>query len=134
LETVVHSKKYLYAGTVDAVAIEKQKDEAGNEVVKTLMFDWKTSNAIYENNALQLAAYAIAWEEMYGIKIDAACVVRINKDKKGVQVKTVKDPQHSFEAFKAALFLYNSLSISQFVKLERKNSKNSGVDSGEIDI
>lgn len=122
LEKTVHSKTLKFAGTVDAVAIEKVQTDKG-EILRRVMFDWKTSNTIYDINALQLSAYAKAWEEMYGEKIDVACVVRINKEKEGVQVKMVRDIEHSFHTFRAALFLHNSLTQSHFIKKDRKASK-----------
>lgn len=44
------------------------------------IFDWKTSKAVYENYVLQVAAYAYLYEELHGIEIDQAIIVRIGKD------------------------------------------------------
>ena len=115
LEIQLHSKKYKYAGTVDAVAIEKSEDPiTKKEITKTYLFDWKTSKNIYNVNALQLSAYAYAYEEMYGVKIDEAFVVKIDKVTKSVSVKKISNLSYSFSTFKAALFLYGSLKKNHF--------------------
>ena len=64
-EITVYSKTHRYAGTIDAVAeIEG----------KLIVLDWKTSNQIHNEHALQVAAYAKAYEEMTGKKVDEAWV------------------------------------------------------------
>lgn len=48
------SEKHRYGGTIDAIGI------VGNQLV---LLDWKTSSGIYEDYLVQLAAYAMLWEE-----------------------------------------------------------------------
>jgi hypothetical protein len=48
------SERYSYGGTPDAVGI------VGNELV---LLDWKTSNAVYSDYLIQLAAYGNLWNE-----------------------------------------------------------------------
>lgn len=48
------SEKYAYGGTLDAVGI------IGNQLV---LLDWKTSNSVYADYLVQLAAYKNLWEE-----------------------------------------------------------------------
>lgn len=48
------SEQYRYGGTPDAVGI------IGNQLV---LLDWKTSNAVYSDYLIQLAAYGKLWEE-----------------------------------------------------------------------
>lgn len=55
-ETVAYSAKYGYAGAMVAIAYHEGKLVA--------LLDWKTSIAIYSEDALQVAAYAKALEEM----------------------------------------------------------------------
>ena len=50
------SEKYRYGGTPDAVGL------IGNQLV---LLDWKTSNAVYCDYLIQLAAYRNLWEENY---------------------------------------------------------------------
>lgn len=55
-EVSLISEKYKYGGRLDAIGV------VGNELV---LCDWKTSNAVYLDYTLQLAAYALLWEESY---------------------------------------------------------------------
>jgi len=79
----VVSHKHQYQGTFDAVGYINGKDEL-------CLFDWKTSAAIYPDMALQLAAYAIAYEEQTGLKIKKGYIVHVSKDKPRHKV-TVKE-------------------------------------------
>jgi hypothetical protein len=49
------SEKYAFGGTLDAMLIGG----------KLSLGDWKTSNRIYEDHLVQLAAYGILWAENY---------------------------------------------------------------------
>ena len=49
------SEKYQFGGTVDAIG----KDTKG----RIVLVDWKTSNAVYTDMLIQLAAYALLLEE-----------------------------------------------------------------------
>ena len=48
------SEKYQYGGTPDAI---------GKFNGKLILLDWKTSNSVYQDYLLQLAAYKLLWEE-----------------------------------------------------------------------
>jgi hypothetical protein len=50
------SEQYRYGGTPDAIGL------VGNQLV---LLDWKTSNGIYTDYLVQLAAYKHLWEENY---------------------------------------------------------------------
>lgn len=50
------SEKYRYGGTPDAIGL------IGNELC---LLDWKTSNAVYSDYLVQLAAYRNLWEENF---------------------------------------------------------------------
>lgn len=70
-ETIVYSRKYGYAGTIDLLA------EVDGKIC---VVDWKTSKAIYPEYHLQTAAYKFAIEEMgIGDQI-GRWVVRIGKE------------------------------------------------------
>jgi hypothetical protein len=49
------SETYKYGGTLDAMLVDG----------KLALGDWKTSNALYQDYLLQLAAYKNLWEENY---------------------------------------------------------------------
>jgi hypothetical protein len=55
-ETVYVSERHQFGGTVDAIG----RDTKG----RIVLVDWKTSNAIYQDYLIQLAAYALLIEEI----------------------------------------------------------------------
>ena len=67
-EVVTHA----YAGTIDAVAIK------GDELV---IVDWKTSNGLYAEHMLQVAAYARALKNATGMPVNEAWIVRFPREK-----------------------------------------------------
>lgn len=69
-DLAVASVKYRYGGRLDALAM------MGNKLV---LLDWKTSNAIRDDYALQVAGYRLALKETYGLNVDRALVVRFDK-------------------------------------------------------
>jgi hypothetical protein len=54
-EVPLISKEYLYGGTFDAILIDDRR----------AMGDWKTSNGVYPEYLMQLAAYKALWEENF---------------------------------------------------------------------
>lgn len=74
------------------------------------VLDWKTSNSMRNEYALQVAAYAKAYEERTAQKVSKAIVVRFAKRSNTYEAKTVLDLDKSFDAFCSALHLYHSLS------------------------
>ena len=90
-EETVWSKKG-YAGTLDAIA---KKDG------ETWLIDFKTSNRIYEEYIMQLAAYKHAYEERTGTKVDKAGIFQTNRET-GVsewKVYTKKELGKALKAF-----------------------------------
>lgn len=55
-EVPLVSERYKFGGRIDAVGM------IGNELV---LLDWKTSNSVYADYTIQLAAYQLLWEETY---------------------------------------------------------------------
>lgn len=55
-EEPIVSEKYRFGGTLDAVG----RDKNG-----LCILDWKSSNGVYADYALQLAAYRLLWEEAH---------------------------------------------------------------------
>jgi hypothetical protein len=97
-EQPVYSKEYGYCGTLDFVA----------SIDKSLFLgDIKTSNAIYKEYLLQLAAYGIARsEEFPNEDYKAQGIIRISRDG-SFEFTTSKDPNACFDAFLAAKNLYD---------------------------
>ncbi len=78
-ELKVISKLHAYSGTLDAVGtLEK----------RLVIIDWKTSTRIYDDFALQLAAYAQAYKEQTGIEIKHGLIVHVSKDKPRYKLTT----------------------------------------------
>ena len=70
-EQRVYSRTHKYAGTVDAVA------RVNGEFT---VIDFKTSTRIYEEYYLQVAAYSKCVEDIYGEPVDAAYILRFDKE------------------------------------------------------
>lgn len=83
-EKMVYSIAHGYAGTMDATATR------GGQLV---VLDWKTGNALYPEARLQVAAYAMALDEMIGTRHREAIIVRFAKD-------APKKPEDAFEAYR----------------------------------
>ena len=99
-EKTVYSAKYKYAGTMDAVA------HRGSRLVA---LDWKTSNGLYPENALQVAAYAKALEEMSDQQVKEVWVVRFGKSAPIFEARQVLDLEGAFTTFRAALYLWRAM-------------------------
>jgi len=66
------SERYQYGGTPDAI---------GKLNGKYILLDWKTSNSVYSDYLMQLAAYKILWEENGNPPIDGGFYLcRFSKD------------------------------------------------------
>ena len=77
-EMKVISHKHKYSGTFDAVG----------KIGKTaLLIDWKTGSNIYSDMELQLAAYAVAYNEQSGAKVKDGLIVHVSKDKPHFKLK-----------------------------------------------
>lgn len=109
-EEFVFSDTYKYAGTADLV-LELDK--------KIWLVDIKTSNSYHKSFELQLAAYAKAFEEMTGTKIDKTAVLWLKSLKrssskkegeyqgKGWELKVVDDVEKNHELFMSIYRLYS---------------------------
>jgi hypothetical protein len=105
-DTKVASRKFGYGGSLDAL---------GWRNGKFLILDWKTSSGLYNEYALQVAAYAQAFAETYGCICEEAIVVRFGKKLPiEFEKKEVADLQLSFRTFLAAKELKESLEKSHF--------------------
>jgi hypothetical protein len=110
-EMTVWSPADQYAGTIDQVC----RNSAGNWSV----IDFKTGGA-YPEAALQVAAYANALEELTGVPVDDAWILRIPRDQPldgspqfFTKYMTSDHIQSNFEAFRNALYLQRALKDSE---------------------
>ena len=99
-EAMLYSAKYRYAGSADAVAYRDGK---------LTVLDWKTSNGIYPEYGLQVAAYAKALEEMTGEPVSEAWTVRLGRTGLDFESQRVVDLDRAFISFRAALYLWRAL-------------------------
>ena len=88
VEVNVFHPELLYAGQIDCVA------RCGNRVI---IIDWKSGKDIYDNHAMQVAAYAMAYEAMTGEAVAEAWVVKSGKH--GFEAKRVRDLVPAQKAF-----------------------------------
>jgi hypothetical protein len=71
-EVSIVSDVHKFGGRLDAIGLQDNR---------LVLLDWKTSNAVYAEYLLQIAAYAILWEESGGGKIDGFHLCRFAKEK-----------------------------------------------------
>lgn len=94
-EKVVYSNEYKYAGSIDAIAIMKEKAFIYKDPKKApridrkedsiYVIDFKTSNNFYDDMKLQLSAYASAYMEMglengHEVDMDGIGILRLDKE------------------------------------------------------
>jgi hypothetical protein len=99
-ERFVFSKKHKFCGILDAIG------KTGKELV---LFDFKSSNAIYPEMFLQVAGYNIAYQEETGKKIDKKVIIRFGKEDGMFQLKELENEGKDEKAFLACLELTKRL-------------------------
>ncbi len=100
-ERHIYSMKHDYAGIMDAEAIIKGKKS---------VVDFKTSNALYSEMRLQVAAYQGAIEEEIGKKYPGnKWIVRFGKEDAEFEAKDFEGQDEDYKAFVAALTLKRRL-------------------------
>jgi len=98
IEQTVWHPLLRYAGTLDILAYQ------GQDLV---LVDLKTSRAIYDEYALQVAAYIKAMDAMGHGPVQRGYIVRLPKaDGDGFEVLGLSDVDRSFEAFEHAFALW----------------------------
>ncbi|HEY1872511.1 MAG TPA: hypothetical protein VGG71_15710, partial [Chitinophagaceae bacterium] len=70
-ETIIYSKEYNYAGTMDGLALV--------DGIQSVV-DWKSSNYLFCDYCYQVAAYQNAYEEEHGIEIKDRWILRLGKE------------------------------------------------------
>lgn len=120
LEQSLWSNKYGYAGTPDYIGYYTTPIEylastiVDHKRVKVPKFtksslvigDWKTGKDIYPEYWLQIAAYAQAFKELTGIRLDGAFICRLRDGKIQVKEKSIKTLEAEFPAYLSAIDLY----------------------------
>lgn len=102
----VASPEWGFGGRLDSVGVNDK-----NEVI---ILDWKTSNALRSEYPLQVAAYTLAFEEMYGLHVAGAKVVRFGKtDPADFEPRDVKLKEAKL-AFLRALGLYKAMKAERW--------------------
>jgi hypothetical protein len=110
-ELTIWSPSHQYAGTIDQVC---RKPNGHWSVI-----DFKTGGA-YPEQALQVAAYSYGLEELTGIPVDDAWILRIPRDQPAdgspqffTKYMNCDHIQSNFEAFLNALYLQRALKNSE---------------------
>lgn len=96
----VASKRLGYGGRLDALGLKDGR---------IFVLDWKTSNALREEYSLQVAAYAYAFKEMYGLPVAGATVVRFDKTDPNIFEAKDIDMTHALGAWLSAIALYRNM-------------------------
>jgi len=99
-ERVVYSKKYKFAGFLDAVALDKKS---------RYLVDFKSSKGIYSPMLFQTAGYQLAYEEEIGKKFDKRIIIKFGKEDGNFEVMELNDYEKDKEAFLSALNLKRRL-------------------------
>ena len=85
VEAYLLSKEYGYARAVDLVA----RQDSPKYGAQLILVDMKTGKTLVDSHTWQMAAYAKAYEEMYGEPIDMAFILHIDH-----QNQIVKEEKH----------------------------------------
>jgi len=104
-ETLIFSNKFKYAGAMDAIGIATGSD--GKEHLVAI--DWKTTNELRPEHALQVAAYAKGLQEMINLPVQEAWVIKFDKHGKLTYDEyRVANVDKAFARFEAALTLWQT--------------------------
>ena len=112
-EAQVFSRQYQYAGTIDLMAHYLTPYSNITATGREVLFDWKTSSKIKsieqcEDFFIQLAAYAKALYETYGVDIESASVCIFYQDRAPDVYKISKDEiKKYFDLFLSRLDQFN---------------------------
>lgn len=98
VEIIVGDERYS-AGKIDFV-FEFISDESVH------VMDWKTSNDVYDDNALQASAYANFLTHMTGIPV-GAYVAHLSKERDEYKIYKVGDLKNTYSAFKSLCKVYD---------------------------
>lgn len=114
LEQHLWSNDHKYAGTADYIGryttpvrfLVRGHPARFDKKSVLVIGDWKTSRTLYPEYWLQAAAYAWAFYELTGIKVDGAFLVQFRFGRVKVKEKNWDELMELFEVYKHALALY----------------------------
>lgn len=104
IKIVATEKSYVsealqFGGTVDAMGL--------NAKGQYVLLDWKTSNAIYQDYLVQLAAYALLLEECSDYRIEGFHLLRVSKENADFAHHYFGELEEGKTAFKLMRQLYD---------------------------
>ena len=99
-ERLVYSRKYKYAGWLDATATEEDS---------FVLVDFKSGNGLYDDMRFQVAGYRLAYEEETGKKFDKNLLIRFGKETGEFYPHILDDYAKDKKAFLNCLALKNRL-------------------------
>ena len=99
-ERIVYSKKYNFAGILDAV---------GRMDGKLTLVDFKSSKGIYNEMRFQVAGYQIAYEEETGKRFDKTMIIRFGKEDGEPEMKELDEQEKDKKIFLACLQVANRI-------------------------
>ena len=107
------SEQHQYGGTPDAMGFDGDQPDMvavapGGAVV---LIDWKTSNKVYGEMLIQLAAYSILIEECLGKIVKGAHLVRMSKENADFAHHYYGDLTREREAFLLMRKLYDHVKV-----------------------
>ena len=101
MEVPLVSERLGFAGTPDTIAIRDGK---------LTLLDWKTSGGIYAEYLLQIAAYALLWEDLRGGHFEGFEILRLAKDGSDFEhrawTRAELEEANVFSAWRRSLELY----------------------------
>lgn len=97
-ELLVGDERMGVAGTLDLLAVKDGKLQ---------LIDWKTSNAISEDYAIQIAVYGELFKRMTGLKIDKYYIVKLSKKDGTYELHEVNEPRRALAAGKGIFKTYD---------------------------
>jgi hypothetical protein len=112
-EVAVQNKEDMYGGTFDVIG------HFGNDSHIRWVGDWKTSNRTNKTYALQLAAYAVAYNKEYGDCIDDGFCFRMDKHpktgKRWIEITEYHNLQENYyPIFKALRLIWGYVNNGEF--------------------
>ena len=100
-EKTLVSERYKFGGTRDVMFV------IGEDQQRVFRLgDWKTSNSIYADYLIQVAAYDILAEECEGIRVTGYDILRFSKEYADFEHKSFNDLSDAKAAFLLMLQLY----------------------------
>jgi hypothetical protein len=113
-ELLVGSEKIDGAGALDFIFLHQGELWIG---------DWKSSNQVNDQYAVQVAAYVKMFEEMTGLKVKGAMIVHLSKNYNKVRLYDIPYLNRAYSIFKHQNTIYKWLHDGRDKLIERKNRK-----------